>query len=97
MHAAWLRFLKSAYRQEPIASFVVTVGAVDAAIGGVEQSASLFGFGITVVSLALALRWWQLQRSRPTETEKVPEHYLPASSSRQPLPMLMSHKKHPPH
>lgn len=96
MNATWVRFVKSAYRQEPITSFVVTVGAMDAAIGGIDQSVSLFGFGATLVSAALALRWWQLQRARPTQTERVAEHYLPPSSSRPQLPLLMSSKKHPP-
>lgn len=96
MNAGLIRFLKSAYRQEPITSFIVTVGAVDAAIGGVDRSGSLLGFGLTVVTVALALRWWQLQRTRPTEAERVPERYLPPASSHQPLPLLMTSKKHPP-
>jgi hypothetical protein len=97
MNAAWFRFIKSAYRQEPISSFVITVGAVDAAIGGVKNSGTLFGFGVSVVGLALFLRLWQMLRNEPEETiEKVPERYLPPSSSRPQMPMLMSHKKRPP-
>jgi len=97
MNAAWVRFIKSAYRQEPISSFVITVGVVDAAIGGVENSGSLFGFGLSLVGLALFLRLWQMLRHEPEEmTEKVPEHYLPPSSSRPQMPMLISDKKRPP-
>ncbi|WP_370583797.1 hypothetical protein [Oxynema sp. CENA135] len=96
MNAAWLRFFKSAYRQEPVTSFVVTVGVVDAAIGGADASLSLFGFGLTLAGLALFWRWWQAQRPYPGPSDRVAEHYLPASSSRPPLPMLMSDKKHPP-
>ena len=97
MNASWFRFIKSAYRQEPISSFVITVGAVDAAIGGVDQSASLFGFGISLVGLALFLRLWQIMRNDGEETtEKVPQHYLPPSSSQPQMPMLISRKKRPP-
>lgn len=97
MNAAWFRFIKLAYRQEPISSFIITVGAVDAVIGGVENSGSLFGFGVSLVGLALFLRLWQILRDEPEEmTEKVPEHFLPPSSSQPQMPMLMSQKKRPP-
>lgn len=45
MNALWPRVLRSAYRREPIVSFVVTVGIVDAVIGGVSSSVSLLSFG----------------------------------------------------
>jgi hypothetical protein len=97
MNAALFRFIKSAYRQEPISSFIITVGAVDAVIGGVENSGSLFGFGVSLVGLALFLRLWQILRNEPEEIpEQVPERYLPPSSSRPQMPMLMAQKKHPP-
>lgn len=93
MNLAWLRSIKSASRQEPLTSFAIAVGAVDAVIGGVENSGSLFSFGLLTVGAAIALRWWILQRSRPTEPEKVAEHYLPPSSSRPQLPLLIPTKK----
>ncbi|MGL5083299.1 MAG: hypothetical protein ACRC8A_17600 [Microcoleaceae cyanobacterium] len=90
MNALWLRFLRSSYRREPIASFIVTVGAVDAVIGGVGGSWSLFSFGLGTVGLAIVIRLWQTQRSRIEEPETVSEYYLPPSSSRPKLPQLSS-------
>ena len=97
MNFALPRVLKSAYRREPITSFMITVGAVDAVIGGIGGRGSLLSFGLTVAAIALALRWWQMQRSQPEQPERVPELYLPPSSSRPQLPVLMSAKKRPPH
>jgi hypothetical protein len=88
MNALWTRFLKSAYRKEPISGFILTVGAVDAVIGGVGGRWSLFSFGLLTLLLAAALRWWQIQKAQALITEKTPRHFLPPSSSRPPLPML---------
>lgn len=97
MNAAWVRYLKSAYRREPITSFVVTIGAVDAAIGGVADRWSLLSLGIGTVGLAIALRWWMIQRSTAEVPSEVPQYYLPPTPSRAPLPDLNpSHKKQPP-
>ncbi len=96
MNVAWPRILKSVYRREPISSFIITVGAVDAAIGGMGGRGSLLAFGLMVASAAIALRWWQIQRSRVEQPERVAQHYLPPSSSRPQLPVLMASKKHPP-
>ncbi|HEY9854033.1 MAG TPA: hypothetical protein V6D28_31490 [Leptolyngbyaceae cyanobacterium] len=98
MNAAWARFLKSAYRREPITSFVVTVGAVDAAIGGLGERWSLFTIGLGTVGLAIVLRWLMMQqRSTAEVTSKIPDLYLPPSSSRPQLPNLnASSKRHPP-
>lgn len=96
MNAAWPRFLKSAYRREPISSFVITVGVVDAAIGGLDERWSLFTFGLGTVGVAIALRWWLTQRNQAELPERVPQHYLPPSSSRPPLPTLSNSKKNPP-
>ena len=93
MNIAWLRTIKSAYRQEPLTSFAIAVGAMDAVIGGVHDSGSLFSFGLLTVGAAIAVRWWILQRERPSEPEKVAQHYLPPSSSRPQLPLLISTKK----
>lgn len=96
LNASWSRLVKSAYRREPITSFIATVGAVDAVIGGVGASWSLFGLGITTVGVAFGLRWWQTQRSENSHPAPVPEYYLPPSSARAPLPLLMNSKKNMP-
>ncbi|MCL1473096.1 hypothetical protein [Argonema antarcticum] len=97
MNAAWARFLKSAYRREPITSFVVTVGAVDAAIGGLGERWSLFTIGMGTVGLAIALRWWMIHRSTAEVPSEAPEYYLPPSPSRPQLPNLsVPNRKHPP-
>lgn len=96
MNFFWPRILKSAYRREPISSFLILVGAVDATIGGVGSYGSLMFLGLTTVVGAIAFRWWQLQRTQPLQTERVANHYLPAQSSRPQLPMLAIAKKRPP-
>lgn len=98
MNALWLRIFKSAYRREPITSFVVTVGAVDALIGGVGTSWSLLSFGVGTVGIAIVLRAWQMQKSQTDEAETAPEYYLPPSSSRPQLPVLKTNpKRRPPY
>ncbi|MBD2179687.1 hypothetical protein [Aerosakkonema funiforme] len=97
MNAAWVRFVKSAYRKEPISSFILIVGAVDAALGGLDNRWSLFSLGIGTVGLAIALRWWLIQRSTAEVPSEVPQYYLPPTPSRPQLPNLnVSNKKHPP-
>ena len=88
MNALWPRVLKSAYRREPIVSFVVTMGTVDAAIGGIGSSVPLLSLGLGSVAVALIIRWWLLQRSKIEQPEAAPEYYLPPSSSRPALPKL---------
>lgn len=97
MNALLPRILKSAYRREPIVSFVITVGAVDSVIGGISASLPLLSLGLGTVGVALALRWWQIQRSQvEQQPEAAPEYYLPPSSSRPSLPMLTQNKKRRP-
>jgi hypothetical protein len=96
MNAILPRILKSAYRKEPISSFLVMVGAVDATIGGVSNHGSLLLLGLSTVGAAIALRWWQVQRSKKLQPEQVSQYYLPPSASRPQLPMLSMSKKHPP-
>lgn len=96
MNALLPRILKAAYRKEPISSFIVIVGAVDAVIGGVGERWSLLSFGLMMMVLAVALRWWQSQ-GRETELADQPvTHYLPPSSSRPALPILSATKRQPP-
>ncbi len=96
MNALWPRFLKSAYRKEPISSFIVIVGAVDAVIGGVGERWSLLSFGLMMVVLAVALRWWQTQRRETELADQPVTHYLPPASSRPVMPMLSATKRQPP-
>lgn len=96
MNALWPRFLKSAYRKEPISSFIVIVGAVDAVIGGAGERWSLLSFGLMMVVLAAVLRWWQSQRRETELADQPVTHYLPPASSRPVMPMLSSTKRQPP-
>ncbi|MBO9999691.1 MAG: hypothetical protein J7641_11930 [Cyanobacteria bacterium SID2] len=89
MNAAWHRIFRAIYRKEPISSFVLTVGAVDAALGGLGGSGSLLVFGLGTVGAAMALRWWQIQRHENRQPETAaPEYALPPSRASQPLPRL---------
>jgi hypothetical protein len=81
--------LKSAYRREPISGFILTIGLVDAVIGGVSSHWLLLAVGLGIVSVAIALRWWKVQQVRP-EASRPPVYYLPDHSSMQSLPVLRS-------
>src|ERR687886_91783 len=96
MNALLPRILKAAYRKEPISSFIVIVGAVDAVLGGVGERWSLLSFGLMMVVLAVALRWWQTQRRETELADQPVTHYLPPTSSRPALPMLSPAKRQPP-
>lgn len=96
MNALLPRILKAAYRKEPISSFIVIVGSVDAVIGGVGERWSLLSFGLMMVVLAVALRWWQSQRRETELADQPVTHYLPPSSSRPALPILSAAKRQPP-
>lgn len=88
-----LHKLKAVYRKEPISSFVITAGAVDAVIGGMNDRWSLFTVGIGAIGVAIVLRWWQYQRQQTAEPEQVAVRALPAQSSRPQLPNLGVSKK----
>lgn len=96
MNASWSKLLKSAYRKEQISSFVVIVGAVDAVIGGVDQRWSLLTVGLGTVGVAIALRWWLVQRSQDEPLPQAPIRYLPAQSSRPALPTLSAESRNRP-
>lgn len=96
IEALWPKFLKAAYRKEPLASFFVTVGSVDAVIGGLGASWSLFFLGMGTVGAGIILRFWLLQRSHVDRPTPVPEYYLPPNSSRPQLPVLNKKKRHLP-
>ncbi len=90
------RFLKSFYRKEPLISMLITIGAVDALIGGLDDSWSLFAFGLGIAGVTLAYRWWRVQQRRPLPEQPIVQHYLPPHSSSPTLPMLSISKKKPP-
>ncbi len=96
MNAVLPRFLKSTYRKEPLISVLMTMGVIDALIGGLNDSWSLFAFGLGTAGIALGFKLWRVQQRRPLPEEPVVQHYLPSRSSNPPLPMLSVSKKKPP-
>lgn len=72
------------------------IGAVDAVIGGIGGRWSLFSFGLMMVAIAVAVRWWQSQSQQTELADQPVERYLPPSSSRPPLPMLSAVKRQQP-
>ncbi|MCL2924538.1 MAG: hypothetical protein MGF17_07905 [Trichodesmium sp. MAG_R04] len=96
MNALWLKILRTAYRKDPVVSFVVTMGAVDAVIGGAEASWSLFGLGMGTIGMAIILRLLLLNRSHIEQATAIPEYYLPPNSSRLKLPNLSRNQKYLP-
>lgn len=81
------RFFRRVYRREPISNFMLTVGTVDAVIGGVSERGSLLAVGLTIIGIAAVLRSWFAYRRPVPQPEAPPMRYLP-SSSRPSLPML---------
>ncbi len=67
------------YRKEPIPSFLVTIGLVNAIIGGLNDRTGLFSLGLATVGGAILWRW-RLQQP----TAQIPpksQIYLSAASS----------------
>jgi hypothetical protein len=96
MNAVLPRFLKSAYRREPVIAALITMGIVDALIGGFDDSWSLFVFGLGTAGVALAFRWWRIQQRPSLPEEPVVQHYLPSRSSSPTVPLVKISKKKPP-
>lgn len=96
----WIpRNVNTLYRREPISSFLLTVGAVDAVIGGVGDRGSLFALGLGTLTVAIALRLW-LKRNPPTvdlPDSRPAVRYLPSASSRPALPVLDVSDRNPSH
>lgn len=88
MNRNWTRLLRTAYRKESISSFILTVGIVDAIIGGVSARGSLLIVGLATIGIAAALRGLMLRRRPVSLIEPAPVRYLPARSSRPSLPIL---------
>ncbi len=100
MNAVLPRFLKSAYRREPLISILITMGVVDALIGGLDDSWSLFVFGLGTTGVSLAWKFLRIQQHPPVvveeEEEAAVQYYLPPQPSNSSLPMLSIPKKKPP-
>lgn len=88
------RFLKSAYRKEPISSFIVIVGATDFVMGGIGSQWTLFSLGLMMMLTAGIVRWQKIQKANSFTGQEKARYFLPPSSSRPPLPTLVSHKSH---
>lgn len=98
MNAVFPRIVKSAYRKDPLIAVLITMGIVDALIGGLDDSWALFIFGLGTTGTALIIRWLRIKQS-PTlqeQEESVKQLYLPPHSSNSTLPMLSISKKKPP-
>ena len=74
------RFLSSVYRKEPIPSFLVTIGLVNATIGGLNDRTGLFSLGLATVGGAILWRW-QLQQKPTAQIPPKSQIYLSAASS----------------
>lgn len=83
-----VRFVRSTYRREPVVSFAITAGVVEAAIGGLNEHWSLLTFGLGTVGVAIALRFWQQHRQSVGFIERAPIYALPGSDVRPKLPEL---------
>lgn len=95
MNMTWSRFLKAAYRRQPVVSFVVTAGVVNVLLGGVEGQTALMVVGASAASAAIAWRWFRLYQQRPMAPSSPPIHYLPDHGSRPQMPMLTrTHRQH---
>jgi hypothetical protein len=95
MNAIFPTFLKRLYRKEPISSFIIIVGAVDAVLGGVNEAGALMILGLLTSGLALGYRWWCIQQVETASERKAKQLYLPSSSNRSPLPDLDSRRRPP--
>jgi hypothetical protein len=88
MNATLPPVLKRLYRKEPISSFLIIVGAVDAVLGGVNEIGTLMILGLLTSGLSLGYRWWCIQQAETKLNFKSKQLYLPPSSNRNPLPNL---------
>ena len=96
MNAIFPTFLKRLYRKEPISSFIIIVGAVDAVLGGVNEAGTLMILGLLTSGMAIGYRWWCIQQSETGAERKSKQLYLPSADlNRSPLPDL-DRRRHPP-
>jgi hypothetical protein len=82
------RFLKTAYRKEPVSAFILVMGVVDTLIGGFNERWTLLSFGLVLLVFSVAVRWLQAQKVNQPVSQQPPRRYLPPSAGEQPLPVL---------
>ena len=81
--------LKRLYRKEPISSFLIVVGAVDAVLGGVNEIGTLMILGLLTSGVSLGYRWWCIQQAETKlDFKSKQQRYLAPSASSNPLPNL---------
>jgi hypothetical protein len=78
------RFLKSFYRKEPITGLIITAGAVNAVLGGVNAIGSLFILGLLATGGAIAWRWLLIQQSESRPVDR--QLYLPPAGYNETTP-----------
>jgi hypothetical protein len=86
MNAIFPTVLKRLYRKEPISSFIIIIGAVDAVLGGVNEIGTLMILGLLTSGVAVGYRWWCIQQAESEYERKPKQLYLPPQSERTPLP-----------
>ena len=85
--------LYSAYRKEPISSFILIMGVVDGILGGFNHSWTLVSFGLLLLVTSATVRWLQVQKTENSISQQSPRRYLPPSEGQTPLPIL-KHKQY---
>jgi 4-hydroxybenzoate polyprenyltransferase len=75
--------LKSFYRKEPITGLIITAGAVNALLGGMNEIGSLFVLGLLASSGAIAYRWWMIKQTTVQQPEQL---YLPPTDEYSEIP-----------
>ena len=84
------RFVRSLFRREPVTSFLITIGATDAAIGGLNNRGGLMSVGLALVGVTVLLRFLQSQRQTPppplpVQPQAKPQLFLPDRVAPQPI------------
>lgn len=92
MNLLFARFLRAVSSKEPVSSFILILGATDALIGGVGGRGSLLSIGLFIALLGAIMRWRQGEKKQKAIATEPVRYYLPAGSTRQPLPLLTSSK-----
>ncbi len=92
MNAIFPNGLKRLYRKEPISSFIMIIGAVDAVLGGVNEISTLMILGLLISGVAIGYRWWWIQRAESAADRKSKQLYLAPQSERSPLPNFDRHR-----
>lgn len=84
------RWMRAAYRKEPISGFLAIAAGVDLAIGGISGRWSLFFLGLLAFGGAATWRWWRVQQAKELRSSTT-IRYLPQGRDRA-LPSLSRSK-----